>query len=64
MSNPMLTLVSASCVRCGSTLETVLRDRELQRNPKAVCRETGLEKCNDYTFWHASGPEYWGHYAE
>jgi hypothetical protein len=29
MSSPMLTLVNADCARCGSTRETVLRDREL-----------------------------------
>ena len=38
MSNPMLlTLVYADCARCGSTSETVQRDRELSAN--AVCCE-------------------------
>ena len=36
--NPMLTMVAVPCVRCGSTAETVLRDRELQ--PDAVCCES------------------------
>jgi hypothetical protein len=31
----MLTLVYVNCVQCGSSRETVLRDREL--NPDAVC---------------------------
>jgi hypothetical protein len=35
----MLTLVYVNCAQCGSTRETVLRDREL--NPDAVCCETG-----------------------
>jgi hypothetical protein len=33
----MLTLVYVTCARCGSTRETVIRDREL--NPDAVCCE-------------------------
>jgi hypothetical protein len=33
----MLTLVYVNCAQCGSTRETVLRDREL--NPDAVCCE-------------------------
>jgi hypothetical protein len=37
MTSPMLTLVSAGCVQCGSTRETVRRDRELQAD--AVCCE-------------------------
>ena len=38
MSNSMLTLVYADCANCGSTSETVQRDRELSAN--AVCCET------------------------
>jgi hypothetical protein len=37
MSNPMLTLVNADCVRCGSTSETVQRDREVRPLADAVC---------------------------
>lgn len=35
--NPMLTLVSADCARCGATSETVKRDRELQPSAETVC---------------------------
>jgi hypothetical protein len=37
VSNPMLTLVHADCVRCGATSETVQRDRELRPAADAVC---------------------------
>jgi hypothetical protein len=37
MSSPMLTLAYADCARCGSTRETVRRDRELQADAGAVC---------------------------
>jgi hypothetical protein len=36
--NPMLTLVAVPCVLCGSTAETVRRDRELlDLGDSAVC---------------------------
>ena len=36
-ANPLLTLVSTDCARCGATQETVQRDREIR--PAAVCCE-------------------------
>jgi hypothetical protein len=35
----MLTLVYVTCARCGSTRETVVRDRELLGRGNAVCCE-------------------------
>ncbi len=35
--NPMLTLVAVPCLRCGSTVETVKRDRAILGKPAAVC---------------------------
>jgi hypothetical protein len=35
--NPMLTLVGVECTRCGSTSETVQRDRELLPAADIVC---------------------------
>ena len=35
--NPMLTLVGVPCFRCGSTAETVKRDRELLGKTDGVC---------------------------
>ena len=37
--NPMLTLVTVPCVRCGSTAETVARDRELLGKTDGECCE-------------------------
>ena len=37
--NPMLTLVAALCVRCGSTAETVKVEREILGKPGAACCE-------------------------
>jgi hypothetical protein len=35
--NPMLTLVAVPCMRCGSTAETVMRDREVLGTADGVC---------------------------
>ena len=35
--NAMLTLVHADCAECGSTRDTVLRDRELLADADVVC---------------------------
>lgn len=35
--NSMLTLVSVPCLKCGSTADTIRRDRELLRGSNAVC---------------------------
>jgi hypothetical protein len=37
--NPMLTLVNADCAQCGSTAQTVQREREVLANADAVCCE-------------------------
>ena len=39
MSTALLTLVHADCARCGSTRDTVIRDRALLRHADAVCCE-------------------------
>ncbi len=41
MSNSMLTLVGADCLRCGSNAEAVQRDREVLNVSNAVCCEIG-----------------------
>lgn len=41
--NPMLTLVAVPCLRCGSTAETVKRDRQTLEDGGAVCCAPPLE---------------------
>jgi hypothetical protein len=41
--NPMLTLVGVPCFRCGSTAETVKRDRELLGKTDGVCCAPSVE---------------------
>lgn len=39
-TNPMLTLVAVPCLRCGSTVDTVKRDRAIIGTAGAVCCQT------------------------
>jgi hypothetical protein len=50
--NAMLTLVAAPCWQCGSTAETVIRDREITGKAGAVC-------CDPLKCWYcgADAPE-------
>jgi hypothetical protein len=64
MQNPMLTLVLAECVHCGSTAETVRRDVYSLATPAGVCCtpagvETHCWYCGDaaeYPFWVLGRP--------
>ena len=44
-TNPMLTLVTVPCLRCGSTAGTVKRDRTVLGKPTAVCCVTACWFC-------------------
>lgn len=57
--NPMLTLVAVPCLRCGSTADTIKRDRVILRKPAAVCCQTVCWFCGTDApdpFWLGKRP--------
>ena len=59
MNTSMLTLVALPCVRCGSTADTVNRDRAILGKPAAVCCQTVCWFCGtdaSEPFWLGRRP--------